>query len=96
MTRRKSDTAGARPGNNRGNTENSTNNPGGERHSAEEKKREGLGLRLLQTSEGVWRVEGLKDDSPAHRSGALFPGDQIKTIQGWEVTGQGWESLGCV
>ena len=85
-----------RPGANRGgSTEHVNNNaPGRERSHVEDKRKEGLGLRLLQSAEGVWRVEGLKEDSPAHRSGALFPGDQIKTMQGWEVTGQGWESLG--
>ena len=86
----------ARPGTHRGgNTENGhTHTPGRDRPHVEERRKEGLGLRLLQSAEGVWRVEGLKEDSPAHRSGALFPGDQIKTIQGWEVTGQGWELLG--
>ena len=49
-----------------------------------------------QNSEGLWRVEGLKEGSPAHRSGVLFQGDLIKSIQEWEVAGQGWESLGCV
>ena len=27
-------------------------------------------------------------------AGALLPGDQIKTIQGREFNGQGWDSLG--
>ena len=27
-------------------------------------------------------------------AGALLPGDQIKTIQGREFKGQGWDSLG--
>jgi hypothetical protein len=37
----------------------------------------------------------LKEDSPSHRSGALFPGDQIHAIQGWEVPlFTGWDSLG--
>jgi len=59
-----------------------------------EKQKEGLGLRLLQDSDGAWSVEGIKEDSPAHRSGALLPGDQIKTIQGREFKGQDWDSLG--
>lgn len=42
---------------------------GAERNDLTSKQREGLGLRLLQNSDGVWRVEGIKDDSPAHRSG---------------------------
>jgi len=49
-----------------------------------------------QNLEGLWRVEGLKEGSVAHRSGVLFQGDLIKSIQEWEVTGQGWESFGCV
>jgi len=87
---------GARHGNHHGGSAENANNhtAGRERPHIEDRKKEGLGLRLLQNADGVWRVEGLKEDSPAHRSGALFPGDQIKTIQGWEVTGQGWESLG--
>ena len=49
-----------------------------------------------QNLEGLWRVEGLKEGSVAHRSGVLFQGNLIKSIQEWEVTGQGWESFGCV
>jgi hypothetical protein len=67
---------------------------GREEERTEGRKKEGLGLRLLQNADGVWRVEGLKLHSPAQRSNALFPGDEIQTIQGLHVTGQGWESLG--